>query len=191
MGWSDGCEDTCRYCDETEESGCSDDCLYKKACIVVNNIDSIKYEKVLETIVSVVESEYYTSRNMGIWNEACPLCDQEEHDNNCPKVAILSALGIYNEDNKEFVLMSLYTDEAETLFREAVRYCKDVKIEIKRLIKEENKRKAAAAIQDKLDRTCPHCKNVLKSVAGLEAHKLNNPTCLAIQKEKRETEHSA
>lgn len=169
--WSDGCSDEeCGFCGEKESHGCNSDCVFVLAKKIVDNLDSTSYKKVVKTIVIVSRGERYTSRNMGIFNESCSFCDHDDHETNCPTVAISKALGIFEESDRELVEMALYTDEAEALWFKAVELEKNMQIEKKRLRKEENKRKAEEARLNKIERTCRGCHRVLKSVEGRKHH---------------------
>lgn len=169
--WYDGCSDNeCGFCGANESHGCDKDCVFVVAKSIINNLDTISYKTVAKTIVIVARGETYTSRNMGIFNESCSFCGQEDHESNCPTVAISKALGIFDESDREMVEMALYTEEAEELWKKAVVLLKEMEVEKKRLRKEENKRKAEEARLNKIERTCRVCNRVLKSVDGRKQH---------------------
>lgn len=171
----------CNFCNETEDDGCSKDCLFVRLEKISKNLSTIKYKKFKDAIIEVSHGHTASTVCHHIHSDFCSFCDSNDYDNhrdNCIVNRVRFAIGLLDEDeDREYVENLLNSEKIEELFYDAVKAFKEHKEELIRMDKEKKRKAAEAVRNEKISRTCRYCKRVFKSKAGRLHHEKESASC--------------
>jgi hypothetical protein len=168
----------CNFCNETENDGCDKDCLFTQLEKLSNNLTSVKYNTFKNLILEISHGETASTVCHHMHLDFCAFCDKDsDHESNGIVSHVRSAIGLVNENDREYVEALLNSEKIEALFYEAVNAFKEHKDEIIKLEKERKRKEAEAIKNEKISRTCRYCQKVLKTKAGRLHHEKESSTC--------------
>ncbi len=181
LHWHDHIDEgICSFCGKLEDEACESSCLSERIRKFDINFSSVDYDTIANILIEISNGVSYESRNNGFSHTSCAFCNScsDDHTPTCPSIAIRYALGLFDESDRPIVEMSLYTDEAEKMFHDAVKLLNNIEAEKKRLDAITKEAKATKIREEKKARTCRYCSKILKSVDGRKHHEKTVKSCL-------------
>lgn len=104
------------YCNHCGEAECELDCISVRAEFV-NSLKTVEYSQLAKFIIDVSHGSFYNAVCSHIHIEGCSFCGEfDEHEDDCPYIAIKEAIGLNSELDREQTEQYLKSEKAKSEF---------------------------------------------------------------------------